>query len=193
MVPKPQLESWKQRIALEGLYTQLEAVREEPWNAGLQRQEIAKAQSLAGDTANKAASFGTSVHDIIDSRIAKKLPPLPLPLPQPEPEPELSLTPEEEAKFAVALRNFERWEAACGYEFLCDDFYVWSERYKYAGAADALAYTPGDADGNGAGLVVIDFKTSNAIQPTYALQAAAYARAVEERLGQPVVKAVVGE
>ncbi len=31
----------------------------------------------------------------------------------------------------------------------------------------------------------------NAIQPTYALQAAAYAHAVEERFGEPVVKAVV--
>jgi hypothetical protein len=31
----------------------------------------------------------------------------------------------------------------------------------------------------------------NAIQPAHALQAAAYARAVEERLGEPVVKAVV--
>lgn len=31
----------------------------------------------------------------------------------------------------------------------------------------------------------------NAIQPAYALQAAAYAKAVEERFGEPVVKAAV--
>ena len=35
------------------------------------------------------------------------------------------------------------------------------------------------------------FCARNAIQPAYALQAAAYARAVEERFGEPVVKAVV--
>ena len=84
------------------------------------------------------------------------------------PEPELEPTARifgaasngRDTKTAVALRNFDLWEAACGYEFLCGDFYIWSEEYKYAGAADALAYTPGDKHGNGAGLVVIDFKTS---------------------------------
>jgi hypothetical protein len=166
VVPKPSLERWKQKVALEGLYSELEAVRSDPWSARLQQESIAKALSLPGQTANTAAEFGTSIHDLIDARVASKLPPLPDPDPEPEPEPEpeqpagLAATSEVDAKFAVALRNFERWETACGYEFLCDDFYVWSEHYKYAGAADALAYTPGDGHGNGAGLVVIDFKTS---------------------------------
>lgn len=123
MVPKPQLESWKQRIALEGLYKQLEAVQDTTWTPGLQKQTIAKAQSLAGETANNAATFGTSVHDIIDARVAKKLPPLSRP--EPGLEPELALTAEQASSFAVALRNFERWEAACGYEFLCGATFDW--------------------------------------------------------------------
>ena len=167
MVPKPALERWKQRIALEGLYSELEAVRTAEWSAQLQRDSIARALSLPDQMAGTAAEFGTSVHHLIDARIAAKLPALPHSnlSPEPEPEPDSqgavgTLTSESEAKFEVALRNFDQWERACGYEFLCGDFYVWSEKYKYAGAADALAYTRGDRHGNGAGFVVIDFKTS---------------------------------
>lgn len=168
IVPKPALERWKQRIALEGLYSELEAARTTPWSTQLQQDSIARALSLPDQVAGTAAEFGTSVHHLIDARIAGKLPALPDSSLKPEPEPEPGsqdtvlggLTSESEAKFAVALRNFELWERACGYEFLCGDFYIWSEKYKYAGAADALAYTRGDRHGNGAGFVVIDFKTS---------------------------------
>jgi hypothetical protein len=172
MVPKPALERWKQRIALQGLYSELEAVQTTQWSAQLQHDSIARAMSLPDQRAGTAAEFGTTVHNLIDARIAAKLPALPgpalakqpEPAPAPEPDPQIAVdgtVPDEfDAKFEVALRNFDLWEQACGYEFLCDDFYIWSERYKYAGAADALAYTHGDEHGNGAGLVVVDFKTS---------------------------------
>ena len=156
------------------------------WSAQLQERATSDALLLPQQRGDAAAKFGTGLHDLIDARLAATLPPLPS-SDLPEPEPEAAV----EERFGVGLRNFERWRSACGYEFLCNDFLVWSERYKYAGAADALAYTSGDGAGSKAGLVVIDFKSSNAIQSSYALQAAAYARAVEEMTGEPVVRAAV--
>ena len=162
------------------------------WSAQLQERATSDALLLPQQRGDAAAKFGTGLHDLIDARLAATLPPLPSePEPEPEPEPEAADEAAVDERFGVGLRNFERWRSACGYEFLCNDFFVWSERYKYAGAADALAYTSGDGAGSKAGLVVIDFKSSNAIQRSYALQAAAYARAVEEMTGEPVVRAAV--
>ena len=59
---------------------------------------------------------------------------------------------------------------------------VFSAKYRYAGAMDAIAYRDGS-------LVALDWKTSNGIYPEYALQVAAYAKALEEMTGNPVTEA----
>lgn len=55
-----------------------------------------------------------------------------------------------------------------------------SMRYRYAGEIDAIGRGPGGE------LVVLDWKTSNAIKDTYAMQLAAYAHALEEMEGEKV-------
>jgi ATP-dependent exoDNAse (exonuclease V) beta subunit len=58
---------------------------------------------------------------------------------------------------------------------------VYSARHRYAGAIDALAYREGE-------LVALDWKTSKGLYPEYALQVAAYAKAIEEMTRQQVTE-----
>jgi hypothetical protein len=59
---------------------------------------------------------------------------------------------------------------------------VYSAKYKYAGAMDAVAYRDGK-------MVALDWKTSNGLYGEYALQVAAYAKALEEMTGEVVSEA----
>ena len=59
---------------------------------------------------------------------------------------------------------------------------MYSAKYGYAGAMDAVAYHEGR-------LVALDWKTSNGIYSEYALQVAAYAKALEEMTGEEVHEA----
>ena len=56
------------------------------------------------------------------------------------------------------------WREARTAAFVSDDLVVWDEKYAYAGAADALLQC------GPTGLVLVDFKTSNALWPSYGLQ-----------------------
>jgi hypothetical protein len=81
-----------------------------------------------------------------------------------------------DADIAAVVAGFRRWYAGCGIRlFPAGDTVVFSRRYAYAGACDAIGRRARDG-----ALVVVDFKTSNSVHATYALQLAAYAQAVRE-------------
>ena len=61
---------------------------------------------------------------------------------------------------------------------------LYSAKYRYAGAMDAVAYRGGKP-------VALDWKTRNGLYPGFSLQAAAYAKAPEEMTGNPVTGAWV--
>jgi len=61
------------------------------------------------------------------------------------------------------------------------DTVVYSKKYKYAGAADAIGRLK-----DGGKLVIVDWKTSNSLHNEYALQLSAYAKALEEMEGEKV-------
>lgn len=120
---------------------------------------LARAAAAPDDAKSAAASFGTRAHAAIDAIIRGEPAPAPV-------EPDV----------ARVVDGFRRWYARSGI-VLCPagDTPVYSRTYRYAGAADCLGYRPATG-----ALVVLDFKTSNSIHATYALQLAAYAHAVRE-------------
>ena len=117
---------------------------------------LARASAAADTQRKQSADFGTRAHAAIDAIVKGG-------------EPLVS------DDIAPVVAGFRAWLAASGLTLSpIGDFPVYSRRYKYAGAADCLGCA---ADGS---LVVLDFKTSNSIHGSYALQLAAYAHAVEE-------------
>ena len=69
------------------------------------------------------------------------------------------------------MKAFEQWRNDSGIELdPAGDQFVWSDSFEYAGAMDAVG-----VDQDTGELVAIDFKTSNQVSSTYALQLAAYA------------------
>ena len=87
------------------------------------------------------------------------------------------------------LQAFTTWKAQePNLQILEVEKLVHSDKYGYAGTVDAIGVrTVGDK----AGIVILDWKTSNALYPEYAWQASAYAKAWEELTGQPVVDALI--
>ena len=87
--------------------------------------------------------------------------------------------------------GFHKFVNTCGLELHGDlsEVYVYSEKYRYAGAMDAIGWRQ-KPDGTRA-FVALDWKTSKATRSEYALQLAAYARAFEELQGVKVAEAWV--
>ena len=113
----------------------------------------------------KAGDFGTQAHILIDAVLKGEKPQIP-----PELDP--------------LMASFDAWRKAAGLDVRFTEQMVYSAKYKYAGTLDALAY-------RGDRVVALDWKTSNGLYPEYALQVAAYAKALEEMSGEVVQEAWV--
>ncbi|KAM9962125.1 hypothetical protein ACTFIR_005011 [Dictyostelium discoideum] len=81
--------------------------------------------------------------------------------------------------------SFKYWEQLSGLKLEHNDTLVFSNKYKFAGACDAVARKP-----NGE-LVVLDWKTSSSMSINYALQISAYSKAIEEMTGEKISEAWV--
>lgn len=113
-----------------------------------------------------AADLGTRVHNAIDAFIMGKVP---------------TLDPEAQKGFD----NFMTWLQGEELEFICGDINVVSLIIGYGGRPDAIARRK-----NGR-LVLLDWKTSNALRDEYPLQVAAYAQGVKETYGLDIDEAIV--
>lgn len=113
-----------------------------------------------------AADLGTRVHNAIDAYIVGTAP---------------ALDPEAEKGF----NNFMSWIKGQELELVCGDTTVASVSLGYGGRLDAIARN------KAGGLVLLDWKTSNALRDEYPLQVAAYAQAFRETYGQEIGEAVV--
>jgi hypothetical protein len=121
-----------------------------------------KAAGAADSIKDNAADFGTRAHAAIDAIIRE------------DAHADRLVTPD----IAKVVEGFKKWYAESGLVLSsAGDTVVFSRKYGYAGAADALGFTKDRKQ-----LVVCDFKTSNSIHDTYALQLAAYTHAVQEML-----------
>ena len=97
------------------------------------------------------------------------------------------------SEFGTAKYNLQVWQMLLRFqdffniykpETLGSELFLWSDEYEYAGATDWLCRFK---DLNW----LIDFKTSNHLSKGYDLQLAAYAKALEERMGIKVDRAAV--
>jgi hypothetical protein len=109
---------------------------------------------------DEAADLGTRVHDAIDAFI------------------ETGYDPEMDDDVKAGYANFKGWLQTTGIEIIKGDTLVAHpgveacKDFAYGGALDALGIHNG-------GMVLLDWKTSNAMRDTYPLQAAAYVKAAE--------------
>ena len=165
VINKPALVPWARNMALESVETALmkrtgaqEAITPE-WVSKV----IAEARRRPEQIRSEAADFGTQAHVAIDQIVQGLEPQIP---------PEMELV----------VNNFAEWRREAHLDIKLTETMVFSAKYRYAGAMDAIAYRDGS-------LVALDWKTSNGIYPEYALQVAAYAKALEEMTGNPVTEA----
>ena len=165
VINKPALVPWARNTALESVETALmkrtgsqEAITPE-WVS----QVIAEARRRPEQVRDQAADFGTQAHVAIDQIVQGMEPQIP---------PEMELV----------INNFAEWRRDSNLDIKLTETMVFSAKYRYAGAMDAIAYREGS-------LIALDWKTSNGIYPEYALQVAAYAKALEEMTGNPVTEA----
>jgi hypothetical protein len=133
-----------------------------------------KASTAVDRHKKTAADFGTRAHDAINDIIMTGNMDIPI--------------KEEDKDIAVVVEGFKRWYKQSGITLHpAGDTVVYSRKYGYAGAADAIGYRKEDG-----ALLVVDFKTSNSVHSSYALQLAAYTNAIKEMLENGEMRAFDG-
>lgn len=114
-------------------------------------------------TRDKAADAGSVAHDMIEADIHG------------QPIPEFKAVDPELVKLALkALQAFREWKSQVKLEIIETETPLVSERYRFGGTFDALAKINGK-------LVLLDWKTSNAVYGDYIAQVGAYAELLMER------------
>jgi hypothetical protein len=109
-----------------------------------------------------AALAGNIAHDMIECDILKRE------------RPEFVATPELLQKAENAFKQFKEWQEQTRIEVIATEQVYVSERYQFGGTIDAIGR---DMKGR---IVLLDWKTSNAVYQDYLVQLAAYALLLEE-------------
>lgn len=113
---------------------------------------------------DEAAEAGTLAHDLIEQKIQGAEPSLP--------------EDTDEAVANAAWRGYEgyaRWADVCGVEYVATEVSLVSEKFRFGGTLDAVARGYDDRR-----LMLLDWKTSNALYADNVFQLAAYWILVEE-------------
>lgn len=123
------------------------------------------------DVVGRAAEAGTIAHDMIEQNLLTGALYL-----EGEPLPETAAKADEGviAKARNSFAQFLKWNAQTKLRVVMTEKSLVSERYKYGGTWDGIGRDVDDR------LVLIDWKTSNAVYGDYLYQLAAYAILIEE-------------
>jgi hypothetical protein len=111
---------------------------------------------------DKAAEAGTIAHDMIECAILKR------------DRPAFTCAAELLTKAENAYQQFVEWREQTRIEIIATETAYVSERHQFGGTIDAIGR---DAKGR---IVLVDWKTSNAVYQDYLIQLAAYALLLEE-------------
>lgn len=111
---------------------------------------------------DKAAEAGTIAHDMIEAFILGK------------PQPIVAAEPDILAKASNAFKQFGEWYELSKMELVATEKSYVSEKHQFGGTVDAIGK---DSKGR---IVLVDWKTSNAVYQDYLVQLAAYALLLEE-------------
>jgi len=127
---------------------------------------IQRADRQPDKVKDTAADLGTRVHNAIDAYI-------------------MGTSPVLDADAEKGFNNFMAWIKEQALELIAGDTIVASVQCGYGGRLDAIARKQSGR------LVLLDWKTSNALRDEYPLQVAAYAQAFKETYGLPIDEAIV--
>ena len=154
------LSNWAKRTAIDNIKNELKnRINKRIKITDKLIDELCKIASKAPDRQKEEATdIGTQVHNAIDDMITGK----------DDFEKHLLC---DRAK--SSFENFLKWFNFNGYKFISGDLPVVSLEFGYGGRLDAIAAAGDD-------IILLDWKTSNDIRNTYALQVAAYAIALKE-------------
>lgn len=111
---------------------------------------------------DNAALAGNIAHDMIECDILKRE------------RPTFTAAPELLTKAENAFKQFKEWQEQTRIEIIATETVFVSERYQFGGTIDAIGR---DMKGR---IVLLDWKTSNAVYQDYLIQLAAYALLLEE-------------
>jgi hypothetical protein len=170
-IAKPALTTWSRNTALEAMRDALLRKAGKSITNEILEQALQEAKQQPRALAGRAAQLGIRGHEAFGRVLSG-----------------LGASKPVTAELDQTVSNFERWWKHSGYVLACSELVVRSERYGYAGQCDAIAVRLNEgvrtADESSsrpsASLAVFDWKTTSAIYSEYALQAAAYAKALEE-------------
>lgn len=171
MIAKPALTAWTRNTALEAMRDALLRQAGSPVTGELLEQALQEAKQQPRVLAERASLHGLRGHEAFGRVLTGQ-----------------SAAVRLDAELGKTVANFEQWWNKSGYTLACAELVVRSERYGYAGQCDAIAVRAHEGTDaaqersveQAVTLAVLDWKTTSAIYSEYALQAAAYAKALEE-------------
>jgi hypothetical protein len=168
VLDKAALNAWAARFVATSMLDQLKAdptlVERARGDAKLSASLIAQACGSTAAVAGEAASIGTAAHQAIeDAAMVDGTARAVLRGRVVEPQ------------VLTVLDGFEQFERQSAIALKHNEVVVWSHRHRFAGTIDAVG-----ARKDGGALVALDWKTSNAVRESYALQLAAYVIAWNE-------------
>lgn len=154
------LMNWAKKESLNSVRRELMAIGASPiiMEPHVVDGIISRAGKKPKEALDKAADIGTRLHDAVDCWI-KGLP--------------IKLDDDLQNPFLA----FKDWVTSCGIAIIMGDTAVASIDYGFGGKFDAIGMREGK-------LGILDWKTSNGLYDSYALQLAAYSRAAEETYGK---------
>ena len=159
-VAKPNLYGWHNKMGREAIAQFLQARVGHTLTQDNLDVALEEAKLRPDKTSGAAASLGNRAHDLLSDYINAKIEKSDMAVEVPE-------------DLQNVWDSFLQWEEDAGIDqWYKTEFAVYSEVFGYAGSVDALAR---NRDGK---WMVIDWKTSKALFPENAMQAAAYANAL---------------
>lgn len=172
VIGKPALVPWAKKVSLEKMRAELYGYVDDPLFGGqrtIERSQvdqiIAAASKRPDEVRDAAGDFGTAAHGLIERILLGE-----------------SVTPT--PSFEAVVQNFLHWYEGSGLQITASEKMVYSIAHGYAGTMDATATRGGQ-------LVVLDWKTGNALYPEARLQVAAYAMALDEMIGTRHREAII--
>jgi hypothetical protein len=163
VIDKPALHKWQIRKVLEYVGDSLTRRDGKPLDDWDIIQLLSEAEAAPDAVRDSAANYGSRAHAMLESIIKGELVDVP-------------------ADLQVVLDGYCQWKEQSGLVVKWVEIPVYSARHGFAGSVDAIAV-------RGNQLVALDWKTSNGLWPSYAMQVAAYAAAISEMTVEPVTEA----
>ena len=154
VIDKPGLVHWAKKIGLTTVEETLKDNLGKTITLDLIKEFQVKSKNSIEKTSTSAADYGTYAHYLIESIIKGENPQIP-------------------KEYEETIHAFNRWRSQFDIDIVFSEICVYSKKYSVAGTLDAI----GIKDNK---LILVDWKTSKALYPEYALQAGGYICCLED-------------